>query len=481
MNLTNIEPKDVFTYFEKLTTIPRESGREREVSDYLMEFAKSKGLETIQEPCMNVIIKKPAAPGYEGAPTVILQGHMDMVCVKEDDLDFDFDTMPLPIFVEGDWVKTKGTTLGADNGIAVAMALALLADKDAQHPALEVLITVEEETGMDGAMHLDPNHLSGQILINIDSDNEGVATVSCAGGVNHMLELPLEFKKVPDGMVAYEAVISGLKGGHSGVEIGEGRANSNKLLGRFLHGADQMGARLATLSGGEKNNAISKRASAVLLVEPSKADGLKAWAAKFEATLAAEFFVTDPLIKISLAEVKTPKEMLKKGSAKNAIAILQLVPFGPQTMSASIAGLVESSSNPGILVQKGNILELTNAVRSSVGSLKEAINQQLKTIADLTGAKSTLISNYPEWQYSPESKIRELMKDIYQETTGEELKVEAIHAGLECGFLGEKLGDIDMVSIGPNMRDIHTPKERLSISSTERTYQFIKNVLKALK
>ncbi|MCL1949933.1 MAG: aminoacyl-histidine dipeptidase [Turicibacter sp.] len=479
MKLSNLQPADVFYYFEALTQIPRESGKERAVSDFLMAFAKEQGLDAIQEPCMNVIIKKPATPGYENAPTVIIQGHMDMVCVKEDDKDFDFDTMPIPLVVDGDWIKTEGTTLGADNGIAVAMSLALLADKKAQHPALEVLVTVEEETGMDGALYLNPENLSGTVLINIDSDHEGIATVSCAGGGRYVMELPLGFEAVPQGLQAFKVVISGLKGGHSGVEIGEGRANSNKLMARLLDSLAQEGIRIAALMGGEKDNAISKRAEMVVLAE--SAEQVEAIAQKFEKTVAGEFLATDPDISISAQPVALPEITLTKESAQKAISLLLLAPFGPQTMSGSIPGLVESSNNPGVVRQEGDKLVVTNAVRSSVGSLKLGLYRQLQTIADLVGATTKLQSDYPEWQYAPKSRIRDLMMETYPLVAGKDLKIEAIHAGLECGFLGEKLGELDMVSIGPDMMDIHTPKERLSISSTGRVYQFLKETLKALK
>lgn len=476
MNLKQLQPSDVFTYFEALTQIPRESGQEQEVSDYLVAFAKGQGLEVVQEPCLNVIIKKPASPGYESAPTVILQGHMDMVCVKEDDLDFDFKTMPLPITIDGDWVATIGTTLGADNGIAVAMAMALLADKEAKHPALEVLITVEEETGMDGAMKLNPDNLSGQILINIDSDNEGVATVSCAGGGRYVMELPLAFEDAPD-LQAFQVVVSGLKGGHSGVEIGVGRANANKLMGRILYELTKNGARLANVFGGEKDNAISKRGEAIVFASENLPEQL----ANLETRLQSEFSVTDPNIKLTATKIQGPEQVFTPETQEKIVSILQLVPFGPQSMSASIDGLVVSSNNPGVLVQEAHKLVLTNAVRSSVGSLKRALYQQLEVIANLTGAATKIQSDYPEWEYAPQSRIRDLMVATYEELTGEGLKVEAIHAGLECGFLGERLGAIDMVSIGPNMRDIHTPKERLSISSTANTYKFIKATLERLK
>ena len=257
--LGNLNPRAVFHYFEEMTKIPRESGNEAAISQYLVDFANEHGLEVIQEPCKNVIIKKPATAGYENAPRVILQGHMDMVCVKDDELEFDFETQALPIYVEGDWIKSKGTTLGADNGIAVAMSLAILADKTMAHPALTVLVTTEEETGMDGVMALDPAHVQGDILINIDSEEEGVALASCAGGVRNSLKLPLEWMTLSDNsLVSYEVVISGLKGGHSGIEINKCRANANKLMGRFFHYVQDLQVSVAHVAGGEKMNAIPK-------------------------------------------------------------------------------------------------------------------------------------------------------------------------------------------------------------------------------
>lgn len=479
MILGQLEPKDVFTYFEALTKIPHESGNEAEISQYLVDFAKEHQLEVIQEPCYNVIIKKPATPGYESAPGVILQGHMDMVCVKEDDLDFDFATQALPIVVDGDWIRTEGTTLGADNGIAVAMSMAILADKTLEHPALTVLITTAEETGMDGVLALNPENVSGEILLNLDSDNEGEALVSCAGGVRNVLTLPLAWTEVAG--ASYEIVISGLKGGHSGVEINEGRANANKLMGRLLYELQSLDLSISQLSGGEKDNAISKRAVTNVVISEDNSEALVQKIKAFEELIQKEFSVTDPGIKVSLTKTDKVTKVLTKETAKKAVSILSLIPYGPQTMSANIQGLVESSTNPGVVEMTEEALIFHSAIRSSVKSLKEEINHRIQTLADLTGASMKLISDYPEWTFAEKSKIREIMISVYKDLTGKELKIEAIHAGLECGFLAEKLGDIDMISFGPNMVDIHTPKEALNISSTARTYKFLCEILKTIK
>ena len=482
MKLSQIDPNDVFTYFEALTKIPRESGSEAEVSNYLVAFAKDLQLEVIQEPCYNVIIKKPATPGYEQGPGVILQGHMDMVCVKEDDLDFDFATQPLPIVVDGDWVRSEGTTLGGDNGVAVAMAMAVLADSSLEHPALTVLITTEEETGMGGVLALNPEHVSGDILINIDSDNEGEALVSCAGGVRNVVSLPLSWIETPElETSAYKLIVKDLKGGHSGADIHKGRGNAIKIMGRLLSELQGLDYYTGEMSGGDQDNAIAKRAEVEIVVPKETESQLAERVLAFEQKVQQEFSQTDALISVCLEKVPLPSRVLSQEIAKKVRQVLQLIPYGPQTMSANILGLVESSTNPGVLNMTQEQIKIHSAVRSSVKSLKEEINQRIQTIAELTGASMELNSDYPEWTYAKTSKIRDLMVEVYQRLTGKELKIEAIHAGLECGFLAEKLGTIDMISMGPNLVDIHTPKEALSISSTERVYEFLCEVLKELK
>ena len=480
--LENLNPQAVFHYFEQMTKIPRESGNEAAISDYLVNFAKEHQLEYVQEPCKNVIIKKPATPGYEAAPRVILQGHMDMVCVKDDELEFNFETDALPIYVDGDWLRTKGTTLGADNGIAVAMSLAILADETLEHPALTVLVTTEEETGMDGVMALNPDNVPGDILINIDSEEEGVALASCAGGVRNSLKLPIEWTEVDAaGVTSYEIVISGLKGGHSGIEINKCRANANKLMGRLLHYIQDLNVSVSSIAGGEKMNAISKRAILNITLAQEQAEALESKVKDFEMMVRAEFETADPGISVVAMKKETVTKVFTKETAQHLMYILQLIPYGPQTMSANIAGLVESSSNIGVVEMNDSEIEFNSAIRSSVSSLKREINHRIQTIADLTGASMELIADYPEWEFETESNVRDIMKEVYQEMFGKALEVSAIHAGLECGFLSQKLGKIDMISIGPDITGAHTPKESLSIPSTERVYHFLCQVLKAIK
>lgn len=479
--LKGLQPESVMTYFEALTRIPRGSGNEKEVSDYLVSFAKEHNLEVIQEPCNNIIIKKPATKGYENAKTVILQGHMDIVCVKEDTIEFDFEKDPIPLIVAGDFIRTKGTTLGADNGIAVAMTMAILASTDISHPAIVGLVTVDEEAGMGGVMALNPDNLSGDILINIDSEEEGVALSSCAGGVRSSLKVPVVYEALSAEYTSYKLVISHLKGGHSGIEIDRNRGNAIKLLGRALECLNgQIDLKLGVITGGDKMNAIAKYAEAMIAVNEKDIKQFEALIKELDATFKNELSIADADVQVSF-ELAELKETFDMPSMNSVIAALRLIPFGAQTMSEGIKGLVESSSNVGVLSTTKDDVILESAIRSSVKTLKDEISDRVSMIATLVGGHHELTSEYPEWAFKADSPVRELMKEAYLELTGEALKIDAIHAGLECGFLKEKVGDIDMISIGPNMADVHTPSEYVSISSVERVYKFLLEVLKRIK
>jgi len=484
--LSGLKPEAVFKHFEALTQIPRESGNEKAVSDYLVKFGESLDLEVIQEECLNVIIKKKGTSGYENAPHVILQGHMDMVCVKREDLDFDFLTDPIPIVVEDDYVKTDGTTLGADNGIAVAMAMAIMEAKDIPHPPITALITVAEETGMDGVIGLRSENISGDILINIDSEEEGTLLASCAGGVNNIVTLPISMVRIAP-KACYKLKIKGLLGGHSGMEINQNRANAIKLLGRVLEEIKKNeGIEVMQVDGGDKMNAIAKYAEATIAVTDTDLvsfDRLKEQVTKIESKFKLEFETSDSGVEIALEPVQVPEgaKALSRDSLDSMVSILRLIPYGVQTMSANIAGLVESSNNIGVLTMHEDQIEFSSAVRSSVKSLKEEINSRIETICGLTGAGMKLVSDYPEWPYKVDSPIRDLMGKTWKQKYGTEIKVDAIHAGLECGLLKDKVGDIDMVSMGPNLYDVHTPMERMSIGSVERVYDFLVDVLKEVK
>lgn len=476
-----LEPEAVFRNFEALTRIPRSSGNEKQVSDFLVMFAKEHGLEVIQDDTLNVIIKKNATPGYEQSKTVILQGHMDMVAVKDDDLEFDFDKDPIPVVVDGDMIRTKGTTLGADNGIAVAMTMAVLESKTLEHPEITALFTVSEETGMDGVINLNPDHVKGDILINLDSEEEGIFWTSCAGGVNSTVTLPVEWEECPAGKCSYDVVISGLLGGHSGAEIDKNRASAVNLMGRLLYGLDkQVGIDISNVQGGTKTNAIPLKAKATVAVDLSRELNLKEAVAKIENTFKNEYKTSDPGLFIQVNKTENSR-ILSLQSRENLVSLLRLLPFGVQTMSSDIKGLVESSNNIGIVETKENEVVISNSIRSSVKSRKAEIAERIDAISNLTNACANLSSDYPEWQYKADSPLRELMLKTYRDMYNKEAKVEAIHAGLECGFLKEKVGDIDMISLGPDLFDVHTTKERMIISSAGRVFEFLCQILKRLK
>ncbi|MFA5523013.1 MAG: aminoacyl-histidine dipeptidase [Tissierellales bacterium] len=481
--LENIEPKAVFNFFEDMTQIPRCSGNEKAISDYLVDFAKKRKLEVIQDKALNVIIKKPGTKGYENAPTVILQGHMDMVCEKNKDTNHDFSTEPLKLRVENDMVMATGTTLGADNGIAVAYALAILDSDEISHPPLEVLITTDEETGMEGANNLDSNNLKGKILINIDSEEEGTLLVSCAGGIRNIISLPIEWNRCPDGYIAFDLRVRGLKGGHSGMEINKERGNSNIMLGRILKGiSDNIDIYLAEISGGAKMNAIPRESDAVILVDPKDKYKVVEEISEWNKVIGNELKTADPDVRIELELSNTTfDKVFSKVTMEKVLAGLALIPNGVQTMSVEIEGLVQSSTNLGVLITNEKEVLLECAIRSSVSTLKFDIVKKMEALANLIGASSSNEGDYPAWEYRKDSYIREVFVNTYKRVYGEEPIITAIHAGLECGLFDEKLDNVDMISLGPNMYDVHTPNERVSISSTNRVWEYLVESLKSIK
>lgn len=481
--LAGLEPKEVFKYFEEISNIPRCSGNEREISDYLVSFAKKHNLEVIQDEALNIIIKKPGTPGYEKAQTIILQGHMDMVCEKNKDTIHDFETEGIKLRVEGDLIKGTGTTLGADNGIAVAFCLAILESNEIAHPPLEVLITTEEETGMGGAFSLNPENLSGKTLINIDSEEEGTLLVSCAGGVRSKVNIPILWESVGKNLLAYTIKIRGLRGGHSGMEIDKGRGNSNKLIGRTLNKLmSTLDFSLVDISGGAKMNAIPREADAVILIDGKDKENLEIDIREMNRIFKNELKASDPDVTVDMEFVnETYEKAFSKETLNKVVSALVLIPNGVQTMSMNIEGLVESSTNLGVLSTTESTVILESAIRSSVRSLKDNILNQTIKLGEIIGAEVVGEGSYPEWEYKTDSYIRKVFIDAYKDIHGNEPIVTAIHAGLECGLFKEKLGDIDMISFGPNMHDVHTPDENLSISSTERTWKYLLHALKLIK
>ena len=480
--LQSLEPKKVFEYFEAISNIPRGSGNEKGISDYLLNFGKSLGLESIQDKALNVIIKKPGTKGYENAPTVIIQGHMDMVCEKNNGVEHDFEKDPLKLRIVDDYIYATDTTLGADNGIAVAYAMAILASNDIPHPPIEVLITTDEETGMSGAMAINKEHIDGKILINLDNEEEGYLLVSCAGGIRSTATLNIEKQDIKDKKLI-KINISGLKGGHSGMDIIKERGNSNKILGRVLKGlSKEVEFNIVKLNGGSKNNAIPREAEAVITInssdEKTVIDVIRNW----NDIIGNELRTQDSGLKIEALSIddKEEKEFTDE-STKKVVDLLYIYPNGINSKSVEIDGLVESSTNLGVLTTSDTAVEFDSAIRSSVTSLKEEIVLRSKTIVELFGGEFTTTADYPGWEYNPDSKIREICQKVHKDLYGNEAKIVAIHAGVECGLFNEKLGDLDMISFGPNLYDVHTPDEHMSISSVRNCYEYLKAILKEIK
>ncbi|ETJ16713.1 Aminoacyl-histidine dipeptidase [human gut metagenome] len=482
--IENVKFDRIFYHFEQISKIPRGSGNEKAISDYLLDFGKSLGLECIQDAALNIIIKKPASIGYENAPAVIIQGHMDMVCEKNSDKEHDFEKDPINLVVKGDYIYADRTTLGADDGIAVAYAMTLLEDNTIEHPAIEVLLTTDEEAGMSGAMALQPHYINGKIVLNLDSEEEGKLLVSCAGGIRTKSILPIEWIDKKNDTIAYNLVIRGLKGGHSGMEIHLGRGNSNKLMGRLLKNIDkELDFNLVSLNGGSKNNAIPRESSSIITISQKDERKLLDIKRRVCEELKNEFSKKDPNLRVHLLEVEESVDrVFSDDSTKKAVNLLYMYPNGVNTVSSDIQGLTESSTNLGVVTTLENSIEYDSTARSSVSSLKDEIVTRSKCITEILGGKLVTESSYPEWPYKTDSKIREVCKDVYERMYEKTPEIVAIHAGVECGLFKEKLGnDVDMISFGPDIIDIHTPNEHISISSVERCYEYLLEVLKEIK
>ena len=467
--LEGLEPQSVLNYFEQISQIPRGSGNEKTISDYLCNFAKELNLEYIQDEHLNVIIKKKATEGYENCPGVIIQGHMDMVCEKNKSSNHDFLNDPIQLRVDGDMIYATDTTLGADDGIAVAYAMAILASDDIKHPALEVLITTDEEVGMTGAINLDASNLNGKYMINIDSEEEGFILVGCAGGNRNCISLPLEFTNSDKQGILIE--LKGLLGGHSGSEIDKNHANSNKLMGRILNLLD-VDYDLVSINGGLKQNAIPRECDAIVVVDKKDMDEFKAQISDIQKIFNHEYQVSDPDIKIEISEASFDK-VLTDDCKDKIIKILNLIPNGVQTMCADIPGLVESSTNIGVVTTKENTMLFENATRSSIGTIREDINYKIKLLADCVGADYEETDPYPEWERAIDSKLEKISLETYKNLTGKDAQIITIHAGLECGLFLQKMEACEAISIGPDTYDAHTPNEHISISSIKNVWDYL--------
>ena len=475
--LGNLEPKSVFGYFEDICSIPHGSGNMNKISQYCVNFAKEHQLEYMVDEMKNVIIIKEATPGYENAEPIILQGHLDMVCEKRPDKEKDFLTEGLDLYTDGKLIWADGTTLGGDDGIAVAYCLALLAAKDLQHPRLEVVLTVDEETGLYGAEAIDLSMLKGKKLINLDSEEEGVFTVGCAGGVTLTCDIPV-FTEDVEGEV-YELKVTGLLGGHSGVEIHKGRGNSNVILGRVLLTIGQkMGLDIIKMEGGSKDNAIPRHSVAQVLIPAEEGAKFEALVKEQEAVLKNELHASDAGIRLELtAKGEGNVEVLDATSKVTALHALNNIPNGIQAYSMDMEGLVETSLNMGIMSMDGENLKMSFAVRSSIESAKQYLTDKVLMFVDMLGGSCELKGDYPGWAYNPKSNLRETFVKVYREMYGEEPVVEAIHAGLECGLFTKKIEGLDSISVGPNMHNVHTSEETLEVASVQRTWEFLCRVI----
>lgn len=475
--LEGLKPERVFYYFEEISKIPRESYHEREISNFLMQFGKEHQLESYQDESFNVILRKKASPGYEDAPGVILQGHMDMVCEKEEDSKHDFSKDPIDLIIDGKYVTANRTTLGADNGIAVAMGLAILEDDSLRHGPLELLLTTSEEIDLGGALALQPGLLQGKMLINIDSEEEGILTVGSAGGEGIDITLPIEKINIRHPF-AYRIKIQNFFGGHSGAEIHKQRGNANKAMIEILDLLkEKSDFLLVSVKGGSKDNAIPRTAEVVIASE-EKLDMLLREVLKEVKELYASF---EPQVEMFFEEIVNVYEAMDENSFYRYINLMEEIPTGVYTWMKDYPDIVGASDNLAIVETGEDVIQITVSLRSSEPEVLARLKKYISSIAEKYKANYTFSGAYPEWRYRSVSPLREKAVQVWKELTGEEMEISIIHAGLECGALSQNYPDIDFISIGPNMQDVHTPEEKLEIASTEKAYQYLVKLLEELK
>lgn len=477
--IVNLEPKSLWENFYALTQVPRPSKHEEKIQEFMVNFGKSLGLHTEKDAVGNVMIRKPATPGMENRKGIVMQGHLDMVPQKNNDTKHDFVNDPIDAWIDGEWVKARGTTLGADNGMGVAAAMSVLAAKDLVHGPVEALFTCDEETGMTGAFGLRGGWLNGDILLNMDSEDEGELYVGCAGGVNATIEFEYDEMVVPKGYSFFKLVIKGLKGGHSGLDIPLGRGNANKLLVRFLkHATHEMDTRLAEISGGGMRNAIPREAYAVVGVPADAAKDFLEAVSKYELVYKAELSGTEPNLSFTAEETSKPKSFIDERVQDDLIDAVYACPNGVIRMSDSMPGLVETSTNLATVKSENGVISVKCLLRSSVDTAKDDLCEQVESVFSLAGGMVTFDGAYPGWKPNMDSAILKQMKQIYEQKFGRVPDVKAIHAGLECGILGANYPHWDMISFGPTMRFPHSPDEKVNIPTVEKFWDFLVETLK---
>lgn len=477
--LLNIEPKEVWKNFVELTKIPRPSKKEAGIIEFMKKWGEARGLETIVDHIGNVIIRKPATPGMENRKGIILQGHLDMVPQKNNDVNHDFEKDPIQAYVDGDWVTAKGTTLGADNGMGVAAAMAVLESKTIEHGPIEALMTIDEETGMTGAFELKPGMLKGDILMNLDSEDEGELYIGCAGGIDVTATFKYKEAKAPKDSVSYKITVTGLKGGHSGVDIPLQRGNANKILFRFLSNiSSHYKIALANVSGGDMRNAIPREATAIIAIPAKKENKFNECVKKYSDTVKSELSVVDAGVSVIAEKIDTPKIFIDKKTSKNLINAVRATPHGAQRYLDEMGEVPETSTNLGIVKSENGKIIVANLVRSSVDSSKENLSKDIKALYKLAGAKVKLHGDYPGWKPDFASPILVAMKESYSKKYGIVPEVKIIHAGLECGVLGATYPNWDMISFGPTIRFPHSPDEKVKIETVAKFWDFLIETLK---
>ena len=479
--IRQLEPQALWNKFADLNAVPRPSKKEERVIAFMKDFGKNLGLETIEDEVGNVIIKKPATSGMENRTTIVMQSHLDMVHQKNGDTVFDFDTQGIEMVVEGDWVKAKGTTLGADNGLGVATIMAILESTDIPHPAIEALFTIDEETGMTGAMGLKGGLLSGSILLNLDTEEDDEIGVGCAGGTDITATRTYEEEETPEFKIGYKISVKGLQGGHSGMQIHEGLGNANKIMNRLLFdGFENFGLRISEIDGGSLRNAIPRESNAVVAIDAIHEDAFLLEMALMSTTIKKELKTMEPDLEISVSNVDTPNKIMDLGVQEGLTRALYGALNGVYRMSADIPELVETSNNIARVIVKDGHIKIGCLTRSSVESSKIDLANMLRATFELTGCEVELSGDYPGWTPNMDSAILKVMAKLYEDLNGEKPHVAACHAGLECGILGQNYPDMDMISFGPNIKGAHSPDERAQISSAQKYWKFVLEILKAI-
>lgn len=476
--LKGIEPQEVWNYFEEICKYPRPSKKEEKIAAYIKGWAKDNGFEVKEDAIGNFVVRKPATPGMENRKAVCIQGHIDMVCEKNADVEFDFDNDSIQPYIDGDWVKAKGTTLGADNGVGVAMGMAILTAEGIKHPDMELLCTLDEETGLTGAIQLGTGLLRSEILINLDSEEDGTFTIGCAGGINTRGVYKYESEATPSDMVAYKVAVRGLRGGHSGIEINDGRGNAAKFMTRILWNAtNKFNIRLADFTSGNKHNAIPREAFATILIAEAATADFHSFIADWDKQYKAEYGSKEPNISISAEKVAAPAKIMTTDLQNRLLNSFYAMPHGVYRMSPDIEGLVQTSTNFAIVETKDDIIDVLTSQRSSVGT---EIHDMCGTVAaafKLGGAEVEYGDGYPEWEPNIHSPILQEAKEVFHNIFGKEPIIQAIHAGLECGLIGEKYPGMDMLSFGPTLKEVHSPDEMIDIPTTQNCWKLLKAII----